>query len=333
MLVMENVTLQRLEDYIHETLSVRVRAVPWSGAGKLPLFLTDRYEFFSMTVLDRPCILALDRKTEALTPASIRKQLDIVGETAMLDVVYVSATLSGWNRTRLIEQKQSFIVPGNQLYLPLLALDLREYTRLPAKSGVARKLSPSSVRVLLYILYAGDRTEWTLTDISEALGISSMSVSRTFDEFSDAGLFRIEMTGKVRRLRRDQPGRDVWKRAEPLARSPLMKKVPIELKSLPAGLPCAGLTALSEASMLASPAIPEYALSSARWKQLKQDKLIREVPYADTDTVLLEIWRYDPEGFSKNGTVDPISLYLTLRGTDDERIAAALDELLDGVPW
>ena len=330
---MENMTLQRLEDYIYETLGVSVEVLPWIGREGLPLFLTDRYEFFSATIYNRRYILALDRETEVLTPAIIRKQLDIVREAAKRDVVYVCSALPGWNRTRLIEQKQSFVVPGNQLYLPLLGMDLREYLRLPPKNANAKRLSPSSVRVLLAIIYNPIRAEWKQAEIADALGISTMSVSRTFDEFADAGLFSIELSGKARLLRREQPGRDIWTRAEPLLWSPVMKRIHIERKSLPSRLPRAGLTALSALSMLASPQNPEYALASARWKRLKQDNLISEVPNADTDTVLLELWRYDPDGFARDGTVDPLSLYLTLRGTDDERIAAALDELLDGVAW
>jgi hypothetical protein len=41
----------------------------------------------------------------------------------------------------LIEQKVSFIVPGNQLYLPDLGLDLREYFRQRAVDPLSLTLS------------------------------------------------------------------------------------------------------------------------------------------------------------------------------------------------
>ena len=37
--------------------------------------------------------------------------------------------MASYERKRLIEQKVPSIVPGNQLYLPDLGLDLREYFR------------------------------------------------------------------------------------------------------------------------------------------------------------------------------------------------------------
>ena len=44
-------------------------------------------------------------------------------------MVYVTGALASYERKRLIEQKVPFMVPGNQLYLPDLGIDLREYFR------------------------------------------------------------------------------------------------------------------------------------------------------------------------------------------------------------
>lgn len=41
-----------------------------------------------------------------------------------MPVVYVTTTLASYERKRLVQQKVPFIVPGNQLYLPELAIDL-----------------------------------------------------------------------------------------------------------------------------------------------------------------------------------------------------------------
>ena len=324
---------KRLQDYIHQTLAVRVRVASWDKAGKLPLFLTERFDFFSITLFDRPYILACDRETEPTSPAGLGKQLEVVRKTAGVDVVYVCNSLTAWNRTRLIEQKQSFIVPGKQLYLPLLGMDLREYNRLPSTKKALRNLGPSSVRALLFILYHPDQTDWTLVDLSESLGISTMSVSRTFDEFEESGLFTIELSGKTRVLRREGPGRDVWNKALPFLQTPVMKKVFVEGNKVISELPRSGINALSGQSMLSSPSIPEFALSSADWKKLKKNKRIKEVPAAEDNTAVLEIWRYDPEPFARQGMVDPLSLYLSLKDSDDARVESALNEMLGGIEW
>jgi len=52
--------------------------------------------------------------------------MDVIQTKQKDDVVYVRTRMTAFNRKRLIEQKVPFIVPGNQMYLPTLAIDLRE---------------------------------------------------------------------------------------------------------------------------------------------------------------------------------------------------------------
>jgi hypothetical protein len=47
----------------------------------------------------------------------------------------------------------------------------------------------------------------------------------------------------------------------------------------------------------------------------------------------MECWAYDPRLLSDGPTVDRLSLYLSLRGTHDERIEKALTDLLEDLPW
>ena len=57
--------------------------------------------------------------------ASIRAQIDKIREVTGLPVLYATEALASFERERLIEQKVPFVVPGNQLYLPHLGVDLR----------------------------------------------------------------------------------------------------------------------------------------------------------------------------------------------------------------
>ena len=47
----------------------------------------------------------------------------------------------------------------------------------------------------------------------------------------------------------------------------------------------------------------------------------------------VECWTYDPHLLSDGPAVDPLSLYLSLRGTHDERVEKALAGLLEDMPW
>jgi hypothetical protein len=65
-----------------------------------------------------------------------------------MPVVYVTGTLASYERKRLIEHKVAFLVPGNQLYLPDLGIDLREYFRRPP-AAADTALSPATQAMLI----------------------------------------------------------------------------------------------------------------------------------------------------------------------------------------
>jgi len=97
--------------------------------------------------------------------------------------------------------------------------------------------------------------------------------------------------------------------------------------------PQAELSALAHYSMLAEPKNVAVALSREDWKALQQrDAVTRAMP-DETNALIVEVWSYAPTLFASDGWVDRLSLYLSLRDTQDERVQAALDQVLEEVPW
>lgn len=47
----------------------------------------------------------------------------------------------------------------------------------------------------------------------------------------------------------------------------------------------------------------------------------------------IELWSYPPARFGKKGIADPLSVYLSLKHEEDERIRQALRGLLRGMKW
>jgi hypothetical protein len=85
--------------------------------------------------------------------------------------------------------------------------------------------------------------------------------------------------------------------------------------------------------MLAPPACDTQALSREDWQALRQQHQVIEVPDQDPDALEIEVWSYSPAQFSDGDLVDPLSLYLSLKDGDDERVAASLEELMGKVKW
>jgi hypothetical protein len=128
-------------------------------------------------------------------------------------------------------------------------------------------------------------------------------------------------------------GRKLWDRALPLLRTPVKRTIDVGV--ITRGLPVvdAGLTALARRTMLAAPPIATVATEH---RALRRALATREVlPWAaeDEPAKRVEAWAYDPRLLTDDLTADPLSLWLSLRHDPDERVQAALGELLEAVPW
>ena len=95
----------------------------------------------------------------------------------------------------------------------------------------------------------------------------------------------------------------------------------------------AGLTALSQRTLLEDDRLPTYAVSKKSLPALIDNRIFRQTLGSEEATFTLEAWHYDPGVLSKHTAVDPLSLYLSLRDSPDERVQQQLEILLEGVSW
>ncbi len=330
---------QRADDaavhaYLHETLGIAPKVRAWAGAGKLPYFLQEAFEVRELKLLDRQILLAIDQRANRPTLATVRGQIDKLRQLAGMPVVYVTRTLASYERKRLIEQKVPFLVPGNQLYLPDLGIDLREYFRKPTVAAQTA-LSPATQAMLIAVLLRRPwRAEWRPAEVVGELGYTPMTLSRAVKELTAAGIATLRTEGRARWLHADRTAAQTWEHARPLLRSPVKRRVWVRPppKSRPRPLRLAGLSALARFSMLTEPQWPTYAVGKAEWKAATHvgfETLPEPIPGACE----WEIWHYSPALVRDGDTVDPLSLTLSLQGNQDERVQLALDELKGHLPW
>ena len=321
--------------YLNEVLGIPTpQAKPWAQASGLPYFLQDAFQFVELELLGRPVVLAITPSKEKQALGDIRIRLDKVRGQGEQPVVFVTDALASYERKRLIEQKVPFIVPGNQLYLPDLGLDLREHFRQRAPS-TGTTLSPSTQAILISaLLNEPQATNWHPARLASDMGYTPMTLSRAVRELNAAGLAATRRTGRSQWLHRELPPQEIWEMARPLLRSPVRRKVWAMSDTLPAGRQwrLAGLSALARDSMLTEPRQPVYATTSAKWREALKAGA-RETPEPSDAAQELELWIYDPALVPGRGTVDPLSLTLSLQDSTDERVLQALDELKGQLPW
>jgi len=324
-----------VQSYLYEVLGLAVPDVrPWPREGELPYFLRDAFIFREVGLLGRPVLLAIDQKAEKPHLAKLRTQLDKVAALAGQPVVYVTGALASYERKRLIEQKVPFIVPGNQLYLPDLGIDLREYFR-QRSPAIVTAFSPSSQALLLTALLRRPwQAEWQASEMAAGLGYTAMTLSRAVKELVAAGLAVAYSVGRSRWLRMDGSAQAVWALAVPMLRSPVKRTFWAYPLPVMVGQPWrqAGLSALARLSMLAEPRWPVYALSQAQWKAATEAGM-EELPEPVSGAWEWQLWSYGPALLPEGEAVDVLSLLLSLRDDADERVQLALDDLKTFLPW
>ena len=324
-----------VQHYLHHTLGVIPNLTPWDGVGELPYYLLETFEFREMRLSDRVMVLAMDRHHQVRPVlASLRDLLSKVRAISRHPAVYVTAALASYERKRLVEQKVPFIVPGNQLYLPDLGVDLREFFRRPAPPRDS-KLSPATQATLITALLQSPwQSEWQPASIVSGLGYTPMTLSRVVRELVATGIAALEREGRTRRLRMDRPAAATWELAKPLLRSPVKRRVwALPTTGVrPPGIRLAGMSALAGLSMLADPRWSTYALSPSQWKDMTRTG-VEALPGQMPGAYEWQIWHYSPALVPDSETVDPLSLTLSLQDETDERVQLALDELRGRFPW
>ena len=321
----------RFKGYLSDTLGITVTLSKPANVGSVPFFLRDSYDVFQVRLLNEDFIVLASKNDSELTPATIHKHIDIVSQQLKMKAIFVHSGVSSFSRKRLIESKVPFVIPGNQMYLPDLGIDLREYFIKKRSKTVI--LGPSTQAVILYALTQTMIEPLTPTQLAEALGYSRMAMTRSLDEIESLELAEVSITGRKRLVSFDRNRRNLWEKALPHLKSPVKENV--WLKALINELPVcqAGLTALACYSMLTPPKREVYAAFAKDRKAIERKYPHEIISYPDEAGYELEVWSYSPGLFANGKIVDPFSLYLSLRDIKNERVESAMEEMMEGIEW
>jgi DNA-binding MarR family transcriptional regulator len=331
---MPDVIEECLQNYLSETLGLASRVSPWERQGELPYYLQEAFDWRELDLAGQDVLLAIDRGAEKPSLAEVRNKLGKARSLYRQPILYVIGTLASYERRYLIDQKVPFVVPGNQLFLPDLGIDLREYFRARLMAPETT-LSPAAQAILITLLWRATRSDAPRSaELAAALGYTSMTLSRALRELTTHALVAVQASGRSRQVVLTQPPSDIWQNASSLLRTPV-KCIEWALPhdSLPSGVtPLAGVSALSDSTMLAEPRWPIRAVSPTRWKHALEEGL-QVLPDWMPGAIAWQIWRYDPLLGERRETVDPLSLTLSLRDEEDDRVRMALSELVERFPW
>ena len=321
---------EALERYLGETLHDRIEVTGYERMARLPSFLSRAYRLYESQIAGRPCAFLVTEQDIA-TPSEIAKHVTLVRNDSDNIVIFATPAMSAHNRDRLVQHGIPFVVPENQLYIPELAMDLREHFRAK-RSQRAGGLSPAARSVLFHYLLRRDEYATTPSQLAERLHYSAMSVGRAFDDLVTAGFAETEKQGKERHIAFKSNRRELLHDALPYLRTPVRTEKFVRDGHFAFPLKKAGETALALLTHLSQPHPETYAVASRDWKVVSD-----ACGFIETDRysaeIVVETWAYDPAGLTDGLIVDPLSLYAQFRTHGDERVAMAAEQLLENIEW
>lgn len=335
--------MRQLTKYIEDILGINILPIPLKRdrLGKLPVYLAQRYQFYTADLMGKPVLLAKVKQENELGILQISKHKALIEKIIGQNVVFIIEHLPAFNRKRLIEKHISFVVPGRQLYIPEMMMDLRE-TFVRNKTRQEReKLLPTSQFLLLYqILHHGNDNSienFSFKALAERLGYTPMAISKAVENLKSHQLIEVHGS-KEKQIHFSKQRGELWNTLEHqnLWINPVIKQVFVDQLPKQATLR-SNTSALPEYTDMNPSRQKYYAIEKTAYYALQRsNKLDNANEYEGT--YCLELWKYNPlqltQQLDKNKkVVDPLSLYLSLKDEQDERIEMALNQIIEKYIW
>lgn len=296
----------------------------------MPLFLRSGYTYALVSLLDKEIVFAILNGTDLPTPDQLNKQENQLQREFGTYVVFVFEQLEAYQRKRLVRKQIPFLVPGKQLYMPFLFIDLQERFDKPAQT--VSKLRPSTQCLLLYHLEVAPLAGIPFKEIAQALQYTNMTISRIAKELATAGLAEVK-GAREKYLNLQDDRMTLWQESRLLMQSPVKERFFVSQLPRAVTLYKTNVTALATYSDLAPGKVQAFAIGEETYRQLKEAAQLQDMNHTDGEYAL-EVWTYDPGLLAEKDRVDPLSLYLSMaEEAEDERVLMALEQLLEGMIW
>jgi len=332
--------MSHLSDYINKVFgeTVHEESVPEFYYANLPLFIRETYNLKSAVLLNRSIIIMEPKDLDVLVIGNLLKHLAIIQNTSENLVVLLLPEISVIQRRRLIEKSINFIVPGLQLFLPSLLLDLKEEYFRSSFHRQRDALLPSAQFLLVYhLVYSTARyslAEYSLKLVADRTGYTPMAITKAAKDLERFDLIDILGT-KEKFISFKLEKKELWDQTENmnLLRSPVLKRVYVD--EIPDGLNLyySYFTALGEYSDLNSGNQDYIAVDKKIYHRLEKTKSFVN-PNSDEGRYCIEVWSYNPVKLTTSAKyVDPLSLYLSLKDTGDERVEMGCEQIINRFQW
>lgn len=312
---------KQLEQYF----GCEVKVTECKNTLALPIFMTMRdiklVEFYGVSF----ALINIIKEPE-LTIAAMKKQQKKYEEALQCPIAYEMALNSVSMRNALVKNGVPFVdLPGN-VFLPFMGIVLLDIYRKQLVK--ADKMMPATQMVFLELLYMEDEESALKSEVAKKLNLTKTSITRATAQLEEMGLIQQVKSGTEISIKRNHPRKEYYEKAVAYLINPVQKVITIMRYEATFESLSAGETALSQVSELNPPRIEERAIYKG--EEVIDQLEIVDARYEDLDACLnVQLWKYNPSYFAREGRVDPVSLACTFKGNEDERIEMSIEELLE----
>lgn len=311
-------------DYITKILGVPVVRTEWKQQASLPFFLNEKYTFEQADVGGVSCLIV--RPIEELdTINAIKKHVARMHAVSGRQIVFELTAISRQRRKSFIDAKIAFVVPEKQIYLPFLGSFLTERCDSESLVLATEKLQPSAQMMLFAYILNGNKP-MPMTPFAERFAFSAMTITRAANQLVELGLLnKSNSVGAQKMLHTELDTKQLYRKAAPHLIQPIRTTVFIEKSAVTRDMFPAGLSALSDMSMLNPPEVETWGMAGGKMEGSCQKLIDTEKQCA------LQLWRYDPRRISQTDEIDALSLAASLADNTDERVEQCIEEILEKI--
>ena len=189
---------------------------------------------------------------------------------------------------------------------------------------------PATQMVFLELLYMNDEESMLKSEAANKLNLTKTSITRATSQLEKMGLISQMKSGTEISIMRNYSRKEYYENAKTNLINPVQKELTILRNEASFESFTAGETALSYKSELNPPRIEECAI-------YKGEEVVNQLEVVDArsedpdDCLKVQLWKYNPSYFAREGCVDPVSLACTFKGNEDERIEMSIEQLLEEI--
>lgn len=321
--------MKKLKLYIKEVTGHEFEELPKPADAikRLPLFIREGYYKTTVAQFFNHRVVFTEPQGEDLpTPSQLKKHIPKIEEAFGSPVILVFEGMSHYLCNQLISDRIAFIIPGKQLFIPFMFMDLNEQKKI--RRVKTESFLPSTQCVLIYHLWKESIEELNFQDIASKFEYTPRTIGRCAEELENAGVCNI-VGSKSKYMKFGETKKEIWNTAKEYMISPVKQSGWIFSDPPFDKIRIAGIQAMPRYSNVSGKK-KVYAMDAKVYHELRN---IGEASFT-VDNILnkqLQIWSYDPLFLSKDEYVDPFSLYMSLKDDEDERVEIELEQMIENI--